>query len=68
LQEEDSAIAKDKFLVQMALAPAEVKSIGDTALEQALNPKQLTQMWSLIPDTSMLQFKLRVQRRKSKLA
>ena len=41
-QEEDSAIAKDKFLVQMALVPAEVKSIGDTALEQALNPKQLT--------------------------
>jgi hypothetical protein len=68
LKEEDSAIAKDKFLVQMALAPAEVKSIGDQTLEQALNPKQLTQMWSLIPDTSMLQFKLRVQRRKSKLA
>ena len=41
-QEEDAAIAKDKFLVLMALAPQEVQDLGDRALEDAMDPKKLT--------------------------
>lgn len=68
MKEEDGAIAKDKFLVQMALAPSEVQSIGDAALEATLNAKQLTAMWAAIPEPEMLQFKLKVVRRKSKVS
>ena len=51
----------------MALAPAEVQQLGDAALEQMLNAKQLTALWAAIGETDMLMFKLKVVRRKTKV-
>ena len=59
--EEDKAIAKDKFQVLMALAPSDllVEATQDTtwfAKQLAL----LNKIWTTIPDSETIQFKLRV--------
>jgi hypothetical protein len=38
----------------MALAPPEVLSLGDRALEDAMDAKKLTQVWAAIPETEQL--------------
>ena len=64
MQEENKAIAEDKFQVQLAPVPegSDLKEILSAKNKDTM--KELNALWNGVPKGHMVQFKLKVARRK----
>ena len=64
LQEENKAIAEDKFLVQLAPVPDGADLTAITLGKDKDTMNELNKLWNAVTKNNMVQFKLKVQRRK----